>query len=198
MTAEAVEVPEARRHRFSVEDYQRMVDAGVFGEDQRLELVQGEVLEMAPIGSWHAGCVNTLARRFFACVGDRGVVAVQNPVALPPDSEPQPDIAVLAPRADGYADAHPGPEAVRLLVEVAEASSTFDLGAKAALYAAAGIPEYWVVDGTTGELVVHRGPAAERWGEIRRPDPDEAVIPLHLPDCSLRARDLPARPGDQG
>ena len=198
MTAEAVEVPEARRHRFSVEDYQRMVEAGVFGEDQRLELVQGEVLEMAPIGSWHAAVVDWLSRHFWHCAGSHAHIRIQNPVALPPDSEPQPDIAVLAPRADGYAGAHPGPEAVRLLVEVAEASSTFDLGAKAALYAAAGIPEYWVVDGATGELVVHREPMGERWGSIRRPGPEEAVGPVHLPDCALRARDLPARPGSRG
>jgi Uma2 family endonuclease len=198
MTAEAVEVPEARRHRFSVEDYQRMVEAGVFGEDQRLELVQGEVLEMAPIGSWHAAVVDWLNRRFWNCAGGAAHVRVQNPVALPPDSEPQPDLALLAPRADGYASAHPGPEAVRLLVEVAEASSSFDLGPKAALYAAAGVPEYWVVDGATGELVVHRWPADGRWGEIRRPAMDEVVNPVHLPECALSPRDLPPRPGSGG
>src|SRR5438105_885494 len=95
------------RRLFSIEEYEQMVDAGVLGENERVELIDGEILEMAPIGPPHSGTVNRLTRLFTSRFGERVVVAVQNPVRLPPRSEPQPDVVLLRPRDDFYSHAHP-------------------------------------------------------------------------------------------
>ena len=120
--------------------------AGVFGPDERLELIDGEIVTMAPIGSRHAACVDRLTRLLTTLAGDRAVVRVQGPVRLGPRSEPQPDLALLQTRDDFYAAAHPGPADVLLVVEVADTTLDFDLGLKASLYAGAGLLALWVVD----------------------------------------------------
>jgi len=134
------------RYRFTVDEYERMGATGVFGHDDRLELIDGEIVTMAPIGSRHAACVDRLNRILAAAVGERAVVRVQNPIRLGLRSEPQPDLALLRPRDDFYAAAHPGPADVLLVVEVADTTLGYDLGPKAVLYAGAGIPALWVVD----------------------------------------------------
>ena len=149
------------RHRLTVDHYHRMVDSGILGPDDRVELVSGEVLDMSPIGSLHAAIVRALARWMAGSVGDRAIVSVQNPVLLDDASEPQPDIAILAPRVDCYAAAHPGPGDVLLVVEVAETSLAYDLGVKVPLYARHGIPEAWVIDAATRQTRVFREPGAE-------------------------------------
>jgi len=123
-----------------------MATGGVFGEDDRVELIDGEVLEMTPIGAPHAGCVNRLNRMLVGAVGERAVVSVQNPVQVGDWSEPQPDLAVLRPRPDFYAEGHAHPADVLLLIEVADTSGPYDRGVKVPLYLAGGIPEVWVVD----------------------------------------------------
>ena len=133
-------------HRFTVAEYHQMAVGGVFSEDDRVELIDGEVLEKTPIGSRHAGCVNRLNRLLVGAVGERAVVSVQNPVQVGDWSEPQPDIAVLRPRPDFYSDGHAQPADVLLLVEVADTSGPYDRGVKVPLYLAGGIPEVWVVD----------------------------------------------------
>src|SRR5687768_1102698 len=95
------------RHRFTVEEYHRMGDTGLFGRDDRVELVEGEIIDMAPVGSRHAACVARLTRLLVSQLGERAIVWVQNPVQIGDLSEPQPDIAVLVPRTDFYAGAHP-------------------------------------------------------------------------------------------
>src|SRR5918996_5359356 len=106
------------RRRFTVDDYHRIAAAGVLGEDDRVELIEGEIIEMTPIGSRHAACVNRLTRIFAGGLGDRAVIAVQNPVHVSDLSEPRPDLAVLEPRGDAYDAADPRPENVLLLIEV--------------------------------------------------------------------------------
>src|SRR5688572_9639529 len=120
-----------------------MADAGVLRPGDRVELLGGEIVEMTPIGSAHAGCVNTLTRLLVRLAGDRAVVHVQNPIRLSRFDESQPDVALLRPRPDLYRSAHPGPADVLLVVEVAEASLGFARDVKAPLYARAGIPEVW-------------------------------------------------------
>src|SRR5271154_3026121 len=99
----------AVRHAFTIDEWHHMGETGLFGEDARMELLDGEVIEMSPIGSPHGGGGNYLTRALIATAGDRAVIAVQNPVVLDDRSEPQPDLAVLAPRADGYRQSHPTP-----------------------------------------------------------------------------------------
>lgn len=117
---------EVRRHRFTVEEYYRMGESGIFGEDDRVELLDGEIVEMASIGSPHAGCVNRLNGLFARRLGDRATIAVQNPVRLSTTSEPQPDLAVATHRDDGYAAEHPKPRELYFLVEVADSTAAFD------------------------------------------------------------------------
>ena len=155
-------------------EYEQMVAAGVLGEDDRVELVEGEIVEMAPVGARHAASVNALARLLQRQVGDQAVVSVQNPVRLSPRSEPQPDLAVLAWRDDGYRDELPGPADVLLVVEVAdvaevaevaESSVATDRDVKLPLYGRAGIGEAWLVDLPAGTIEVHTGPSPAGYRE---------------------------------
>ena len=130
------------RHRFSLDEWHRMGD--VLGGDARVELIEGEIVEMSPIGARHARCVNRLNRLLVVAVGDRAEVSPQNPVELDERSEPQPDLALLRP--DPAADTTPCAGDVWLVVEVADTSLTFDVNVKAPLYARAGIPTLWIVD----------------------------------------------------
>lgn len=147
------------RHRFSVDDFDRMVVAGVLPEDDRLELIDGDIVEMPPIGSQHAGCVNRLSRLLADASGRRWILAVQNPVRLSRGTQPQPDLAVLRPREDFYGESHPTAGDVLLLVEVADTSGAFDRGCKLALYARAGVPEVWVVDVSVGRIEAYSEPS---------------------------------------
>ena len=173
------------RHRFTVEEYHKMAQVGILGEDDRVELIEGEIVEMPPIGSRHAACVNRLNRLLSAKVGGRAIVSVQNPIHLSERSEPQPDLALLKPRPDFYAAAHPRPEDVLLMIEVAEASVDYDREVKMPLYAQAGIPEVWLVD-LQGEFIeVHRRPSARGYGEVRQARRGERLAPEALPDPKL-------------
>lgn len=180
-------VVEPVRHRFTVEDYHHMSDAGMFPPDQRLELIAGEVIEMAAIGSRHAGAVNRLTR-LFACLGDRAIVAVQNPVRLGDLSEPQPDLTLLRWRSDFYEAAHPTPADVLLLIEVSDSTMSWDRTVKQALYAAAGITEMWDV-GLRG-LEVATDPGPDGYCNLRPVGPGGHVTPLAFPDLTLAAVDL--------
>jgi len=149
------------RHRLTVDDYYDMAKVGVLGPQDRVELIAGEVLDMSPIGSLHAALVTAVARWLTLAAGDRGLVAVQNPLRLDAASEPQPDITLLRPQADFFAAAHPGPADALLVVEVAESSLAFDLGVKVPLYAGHGIPEVWVIDAATRTTHRFRSPGPE-------------------------------------
>jgi Uma2 family endonuclease len=154
-----------QKHPISAEEYLRMGEAGVFAPEARLELIEGEIIEMAPIGSPHAGCVNKLTRLFIQRAGDAAVVAVQNPVIISNLSVPQPDLAVLRARGDDYAGSHPETADVYLVVEVADTTLKFDLGRKAAIYARCGIAELWVVDVNSRAIQVFRKPAESGYGD---------------------------------
>ncbi len=155
------------RGPFTVDDYHRLAELGVLHEDDRVELLDGQVVEMTPIGPEHAGCVDALTRLLSRCVGDAGVVRVQNPLVLGTKWEPQPDVALLKPRDDGYRAAHPGRGDILLVVEVADTSGGSDRDVKLPLYAAAGIPEAWLVDLANDAIEVHRQPAPEGYREVR-------------------------------
>jgi hypothetical protein len=122
---------------FTVDEYHRMLEAGILGEDDRVELLGGQVVEMTPIGPRHARCVDGLASTFSRCAGDMVTVRIQNPLVLGVHEEPEPDLALVVPRPGRYGDAHPGPGDVLLVVEVVESSLARDRDLKLPIYAAA-------------------------------------------------------------
>lgn len=132
--------------QFTVADYARMREAGILREDDRVELLDGEVRSMGPIGPFHAAIVNVLVLLFTRQLGDRAIVSGQNPIQLHNHSEPQPDVAILQPREDFYAAAHPRPDDVLIVVEVSDSSLDYDRNEKLPRYASAGIPEVWIID----------------------------------------------------
>jgi Uma2 family endonuclease len=140
------------RHRFTVEDWDRLIEVGFFTRDDRVELLDGEIVDVTPIGDPHEACVDRLCRLFVTRGGERAIVRVQGSVQVSRHSVPQPDIAVLAAREDFYSRRKPQPTELLLVVEVAGTSLAFDRGRKAQLYAAGGVEEYWVVD-VNGETV---------------------------------------------
>jgi Uma2 family endonuclease len=142
-----------------------MIAVGILAEDERVELLEGAIYPMSPIGSWHAACINRLVAFLIRALGQRVIVSPQNPIRLSDESEPQPDIAVLRPREDFYAGALPRGEDVLLVVEVAEASLFFDRAVKLPLYAKAGIPEVWLVDLKHEVVERHTRPLHGRYAE---------------------------------
>jgi len=182
---------ELLKRRFTVEEYERMGQAGILSEDDRVELIEGEIIEMSPIGSRHAGTVARIHHLFSTRLGDRAVVWSQNPLLLVRhQSEPQPDVMLLAPRADFYAGALPEPPDVRLLVEVADSSLLYDRRTKFPLYARSGVSEAWLVDLDSGRVEVHRGPSSAGYRDVRVVGADERLSPLASPDLTVTLRDL--------
>ena len=177
-------------YRFTVGEYYRMVEAGIFNEDDRVELLEGEIVDMAPIGSRHAACVKRLNRFFSEKLSEQVTVAVQDPIRLGDLSEPQPDVVLVRPRPDDYAGGHPGPEDVLLLVEVGDTTAAWDRERKLPLYAASGVPEVWLVDLPAGTVEVCRQPDDGAYEDVRLVGPGERMAPEAFPEASLPAGDL--------
>lgn len=161
-------------------DYERMVAAGLFA-GERLELLHGLLLRMSPIGPAHSDAVRRLTRRFMLALGERAVVSPQCPFVAGDESVPEPDLALLPP--GDYATAHP--DRALLLVEVADSSLERDRGLKAALYAQAGVPEYWVVNLPDRTLGVYRDPRAGAYADVSTRRPGERVAPIAFPDLEV-------------
>ncbi len=174
----------ARRY-FTVDQYQRMGAAGVFSEDDRVELVEGEILMMTPIGSRHAAIVKRLARLFNNLLGERAIVSVQDPIVLSDFSEPQPDIALLKARDDFYAEALPTATDVFLIVEVADRSLEYDHDVKLPAYARSGIPEFWLADLSAETIRVHTEPANGVYRTLRSYQRGDLITPIHFPALSI-------------
>jgi len=148
---------------FNVTDYYRMADTGILTGKDHVELIEGEIIKMSPIGSRHAACVNRLTAYLHAVVQNAAIVSVQNPVHLDEYSEPEPDLTLLKPRKDFYANAHPLPADVLLIIEVSDTSFEYDRDIKLPLYAKAGIPEVWLIDLQNEKIEIHRQPVANRY-----------------------------------
>lgn len=155
-TVERVEIS-TQKHRFTVEEYHRMGDAGVFDET-RVELIDGEIYDMSPINSPHAGTVKFLNRLLNKWLGDKYIIGVQDPVTLDNFSEPEPDIAILKMREDFYTGSHPQSEDVILIIEVADSSLETDKRVKLPKYAKAGIHEVWIMDINEQCIEIHTQP----------------------------------------
>lgn len=173
-------------YRFTVKDYHRMAEADIFHEDDRVELLAGEIVEMAPIGPGHAGGVKRLMNAFLPLQMERkAIISVQDPIALGEHSEPQLDLALLRPRLDFYAHGHPDPQDVLLVVDVMESSAGYDRQVKVPLYARFGIPETWLVDLEQGLIEVYRGPSPEGYCKVQRLGRGEPLSPQAFPQHTL-------------
>lgn len=152
---------------FTVGEYNRMAETGILTENDRVELIEGEIVEMCPIGSRHAACVNRLTTVLGRQVGADAIVSVQNPIIVDDYSEPEPDVAVLRARADFYETKHPEPADVLLVIEVADTSVETDRGVKVPLYARAGVPETMLVN-LPGEAVeVYASPLNGQYQSVK-------------------------------
>jgi Uma2 family endonuclease len=176
--------------RFNVEEYHRMAEAGVLHPAERVELIEGEIVQMAAIGSRHAECVDRLNRLLVRGIEDRGTVRVQNPVRLSDHSEPEPDIALVRPRPKGYADRHPGPGDTLLIIEVADATLALDRKVKVPLYAQAGIPECWIVDLEADVIDVHRTLQGREYAHVERHHRGDRIRPGAFPDLRLAVDEI--------
>jgi len=181
---------QAPRRLFTVDEYHRMGEAGVFTEDDRIELLAGEIVVMTPIGSRHASCVSRLNRLFSRQLGDDSLVRIQDPVQLDDYSEPEPDVVVVKARDDFYDGAHPRASDVLLLIEVADTSAASDRAEKIPLYARSGVPEVWIVDLNTNQVDVYRGPSRDRYQEHQTVGRDGLLRPAALPQIELAVADI--------
>ena len=181
---------EVTRRRFTADEYQEMGRAGILREGDRVELIDGEVLAMSPIGAPHVGTLNRITSLFFQRAGEAATVQVGGAIRLDSYSEPQPDLVLLKARADYYVSALPGPDDVLLAIEVAQSSLAYDRNLKAALYARRGIAEYWIVDLNGGEVIRHTDPVDGRYSRVAAVPHDHEFAPALLPACVVTTRDI--------
>jgi Uma2 family endonuclease len=171
--------------KFSVEEYHAMGRAGILGEDDRVELIEGEIVQMTPIGPAHADIVMKLNRLFVLGFSDVAWVNVQNPATLDNTSEPQPDLALLRYRPEGYPTGLPSAADVHLFIEVCDSSLSFDRRVKVPLYARVGIPEVWLVDVKRRVVYIYRDPEAGRYQTTFTARPGGLLAPVAFPDRPL-------------
>lgn len=189
-TASLAVNPRVARRPITVAEFLRMGEVGILGPRDRVELIEGELIAMAPIGANHAGTVNALLDVLAATMRGRAVIAPQNPVWLNDRSLPQPDYAVLVPRPDHYRTAHPRPHEVLLLIEVADNSLEYDRDVKRALYARNGIRELWIVNLVDGDVEVCRSPGADGYASIATVDRTGVLEPELLPGTRIKVADI--------
>lgn len=151
------------KHWFTVAEYERMGAAGILPADDRVELIAGDIIEMSPIGKRHAACVGRLTQALGLSLQRKAIIWVQNPIQIDDHSEPQPDIAILKPRADFYEQSLPTPADVLLVIEVSDTTLEYDRQIKLPLYAHAGIPEVWLVNLPAEQLDTYAQPAGDTY-----------------------------------
>ncbi|HFD15808.1 MAG TPA: Uma2 family endonuclease [Rhodospirillales bacterium] len=179
-----------KRHRLTVADFLRMAEAGILRDGDRVELIDGEIVNMPPTGAAHAGTPIELTRLFTERAGPKALVSVRNPLRLGEDSMPQPDLALLRPRPDGYRTRHPGPEDVLLLVEVCDSSAAYDREVKVPLHARHGVPEVWLADLTKGVVERYRQPGPAGYARAETCRGEDRLAPEGLPEAVLTAREI--------
>jgi Uma2 family endonuclease len=174
-----------RRHQLTADEYCRMAELGLLAPDARVELIEGEIIDMASIGSHHASAVKRLNSMFTAALGASVIVAVQDSLRLGNRSQPQPDLTLLKPRADFYRDAHPTAEDVLLLIEVSDTTARYDRGIKLALYARHGVQEVWIVDLDNHMLRTYRNPVDGQYTEVMETASPSVLAPAALPQARI-------------
>lgn len=187
---EIVAMLAAKRRGFSVDDYYHLADVGILDEDDRVELIDGEIIVMSPINSPHASGVKAFNREFARKLGDRAIVSVQDPIHLNDNTEPQPDIALIRYRDDFYASAHPTPDDILLLVEVADSSLERDREKARGTYAKHGIPEVWIANLSDDCVERYRNPAQDGYADVSEFRRGDTISPSALPDVELAIDDI--------
>jgi Uma2 family endonuclease len=195
----AVYAPAAKP--ISIRLYQQMGEKGLLTPDDRVQLIEGEILEMPPIGSPHGSVTGRLDRWLHRTVGDAAIVRLRNPVNLGKDSQPQPDLMLLKPRADDYFRSQPGPEDVLLLVEVSDTTLQFDQGRKRNLYARFAIREYWVIDVDNHAVICYSEPARDEFRSAVVHQVGDTISPRASPQVRTAVKglfaDLDEDPGER-
>jgi Uma2 family endonuclease len=181
---------EVQRKRFTVDDYYKMAEAGILTDEDRVELIEGEIIEMSPIGTRHAMTVTRANMILVRGLGDRVVVAVQNPAHMDRYNEPQPDLVLIRPREGFYGKGHPNPEDVVLMIEVADTSLRKDRLLKLPVYARNGIREVWIIDVKDDAIYMHRQPSAEAYLSFETKRRGDVVAPEAFPDFAIKVDDL--------
>ena len=167
-----------------------MGETGILAPDARVELIDGEIVDMSPIGDRHAICVARLTRLLSAQAGNSAIVWPQNPIRLPDLSEPQPDLALVRPPMERYSSGKPGPADIFLIIEVAESSLVNDLEVKGPLYTRFAIPEYWIVDIAGNQLLLFSDPADGKYRASSVARPGQVLVPRFLPEVSVAVSEV--------
>ncbi len=183
-------VADIARKYFTVSDYYRMAETGIIKEDERVELLNGEIVQMSPIGSHHTACVTRLYTSLIRLLGNNAIVWAQNPISLSELSEPVPDVSLLKPRPDFYAERHPLPSEVLLLIEVSDSTLRYDRRVKVPSYAQAGISEVWVVNLQEQIIEVYTNLVDGTFKQHRRVNKSEVLTLPGFPDISLAVSDI--------
>ena len=178
------------QHRFSVQDYYRMAETGVLRSDARVELLDGKIIDMSPIGPFHGGLVKRLSRMFNLKAKGRWIVSTQDPLRLDDHSEPEPDVMLLKPVADDYTSRHPQPDDVFLLIEVSDSTLDYDREEKLPAYGRAGVTEVWIVNLQEATLEIYREPHFTGYGSKTILHAGEQAKPLAFPDAALDVAEL--------
>jgi Uma2 family endonuclease len=177
------------RRKFTLEEYHRLGEMGFLGEDERVELIDGEIIEMSPIGKAHNACLSRTNRKLIQGLDDRAIVYVQNSIVLL-DSEPLPDVAVLKSNKTDYADRYATAEDVLLIIEVADSSLAYDQDIKAPKYSRAGVQELWIVDLNDDMIWVYRNPSPKGYLDIKAYQRGQHIPILAFPDVTLTVNDI--------
>jgi len=178
------------KHLTNLDEWRRLGEANIFPPESRLELINGEILDMAPIGFNHSGHLNRINKLFARLIPDDVIPSIQNPLQLGDLSEPEPDFMLLKPNADFYSSRHPNADDVLLLIEVADSSLVFDQNQKLHLYALHGIPEYWLLNLNDDCLEVYRNPNGEVYAEKTTLRGDDTITLSQLNEISIRMADI--------
>jgi Uma2 family endonuclease len=176
--------------RFTVGQYDQMIETGILTKYDRVELIRGEIVPKMPIGDTHSACVDRLNWRLNRAAAGQTIVRIQNPVVLA-DSEPEPDVSLVGFRADFYETGKPRPADVRLIIEVADTTFERERDEKGPLYAENGIPEYWIIDLNSDTVLVHRDPQPEgAWANVITRHRGETLDMAALPGVTLAVADI--------
>ena len=181
---------EVAKKLFTVDEYYRMAEAGILGPEDRVELIDGEIIQMSPIGVRHLGCVNAATALFTAAFGVRAVISVQNPLQLNDYTEPEPDIVLLKPRKDFYRHKHPYANDALLVVEVSDTTLRYDRNVKLPRYAAAGVPEVWIENLEDDELLVYRDPVGKIYSTTLTLHAGDSVSVLAFPETIFKVEEI--------
>lgn len=174
-----------RRYKLTCQQYHLMVETGVLNEDDRTELIRGEIIDMSPIGTKHNACIARLNEFFVTKLHGKAIIWVQSSLRLDPHSEPQPDLLLLKPRLDFYEEELPKPSDVLLIIEVADSSISYDRDVKVPLYAEAGIEEFWLVDINNRILTSYTSPTTDGYAKSHRYRSGDSIPILAFPDVAI-------------